>query len=109
MRRDKEAFNYYMKTILARKLFENKDLLNTIEIEAENKLTLDFAHVEDFSLGNLNTLLSLQKIALFNNTKLDIKNTAPNVDKILFETGIYKTLNGFKTNPLLSIKRPSFT
>lgn len=98
-----------MNTIYAEKLFEDKSLLNELNIEPEKHLTLDFSRVHDFNLNNLYTLLDLQKIALFNNVKLQIKNTTPNIDKVLFETGIYKTLNGFTTNPILASKRLSFT
>lgn len=98
-----------MNTIYAEELFEDKNLLTKLNIESENHLTLDFSRVHDFSLNNLYALLDLQKIALFNNVKLQIKNTTPVVDKVLFETGIYKTLNGFTTNPILASKRLSFS
>lgn len=98
-----------MDIIFADKLFEDKKLLNSIHIEEEMSLTLDFKHVENFSLNNMYTLLDLQKLALFNNAKLNIQNTTPEVNKILFETGIYKTLNGYSTNPILSSKRLSFS
>jgi len=98
-----------MNTIYAEELFEDKNLLNKLQIESEKNLTLDFSRVHDFSLNNLYALLDLQKLALFNNVKLHIKNTTPIVDKVLFETGIYKTLNGFSTNPILAAKRLSFS
>lgn len=98
-----------MSIILADKLFENKELLNSIHIGEENSLTLDFKHVEDFNLNNIYALLDLQKVALFNNVTLNIQNTTPAVNKILFETGIYKTLNGYSTNPILASKRLSFS
>ena len=98
-----------MNVILADKLFANKNILNTIHIDEESHLTLDCRHVKDFNLNNLYALLDLQKIALFNNVKLNIKNTTPTVDKVLFETGIYKTLNGFASNPILASKRLNFT
>ena len=98
-----------MNVIFADKLFEDKKLLNSIHIGDENSLTLDFKHVEDFSLNNMYTLLDLQKLALFNNVKLNIKNTTPAVNKILFETGIYKTLGDYSTNPILAAKRLSFS
>lgn len=98
-----------MSIIFADKLFEDKSLLNKLHIDTDKSLTLDFSRVDDFSINNLYTLLDLQKIALFNNAKLNIKNTTPLVDKVLFETGIYKTLNGFSTNPILASKRLSFS
>ena len=98
-----------MNTIFADKLFNDKNLLNSIHIGDENSLTLDFKDVNDFNLNNIYTLLDLQKIALFNNVELNIKNTTPNVDKVLFETGIYKTLKGFSTNPILASKRLNFS
>lgn len=98
-----------MNTIYAKDLFEDKNLLNTLHIDTDNNLTLDFSRVQDFSINNLYALLDLQKIALFNNVKLQIQNTTPSIDKILFETGIYKTLNGFTTNPILASKRLSFS
>ena len=98
-----------MNTIFADKLFKDKNLLNSIHIEEENSLTLDFKNVNDFTLNNIYDLLNLQKIALFNNVELNIKNTTPSVDKVLFETGIYKTLNGFSTNPILASKRLNFS
>lgn len=98
-----------MNTIYAEELFQDKSILNTLHFDGENNLTLDFSRVHDFSLNNLYTLLDIQKLALFNNIKLHLKNTTPSVDKVLFETGIYKTLNGFTTNPILAAKRLSFT
>ena len=98
-----------MNTIFADKLFKDKKLLNSIHIGEENSLTLDFKDVQDFNLNNIYALLDLQKIALFNNVELNIKNTTPSVDKVLFETGIYKTLNGFTTNPILASKRLNFS
>ena len=98
-----------MNTIFADKLFKDKKLLNSIHIGEENSLTLDFKDVQDFNLSNIYALLDLQKIALFNNVELNIKNTTPTVDKVLFETGIYKTLNGFTTNPILASKRLNFS
>lgn len=98
-----------MNTIFADKLFKDKKLLNSIHIGEENSLTLDFKDVQDFNLNNIYALLDLQKIALFNNVELNIKNTTPSVDKVLFETGIYKTLNGFSTNPILASKRLNFS
>lgn len=98
-----------MNTIFADKLFEDKNFINSINIEPENKLTLDFSRVNEFNLNNLFSLLNLQKLALINNAKLDIKNTTPTVEKILFETGIYKTLSGFAKNQVLSEKRLSFS
>ena len=98
-----------MNVILADKLFADKNMLNSIHIGEQNALTLDFKHVKDFNLNNIYALLDLQKIALFNNVELNIQNTTPVVDKVLYETGIYKTLNGFSTNPILASKRLSFS
>ena len=98
-----------MNVILADKLFADKRLLNSIHIGEENALTLDFKYVKDFNLNNIYALLDLHKIALFNNVELNIKNTTPNIDKILYETGIYKTLKGFSTNPILASKRLNFS
>lgn len=98
-----------MDTIFANKLFEDKTLLNSLHIEENKHINLDFSDVQDFNLKSLYTLLDLQKLALFNNAELHITNTTPCVDKVLFETGIYKTLSGFTTNPILSRKRLSFT
>lgn len=97
-----------MNTIFADKLFEDKRILNTLHFEENKQLNLDFRGVKDFSLNNLYTLLDLQKLALINNAKLKIQNTTPLVEKVLFETGIYKTLEGFSTNPILAAKRLSF-
>ena len=98
-----------MDVIFADKLFNDKKLLNSLHIGEEKSLTLDFKHVKDFNLSNIYALLDLQKIALFNNVELNIQNTTPVVDKVLFETGIYKTLKGFSTNPILASKRLNFS
>lgn len=99
----------FMNTIFADKLFQDKNFLNSIDIESEKNLILDFSHVKDFNLKNLYTLLDLQKLALFNDTKLKIKNTTPIIDKVFFETGLYKTFDNFTSNPILNSKRPSFS
>lgn len=98
-----------MNTIFADKLFENKQLLNSLDILNEKNLTLDFAKVKDFTINNLNALLDLQKIAVFNNVRLTIKNTTTQIDKILNETGLYRSLTGKTTNPILSEKRFNFS
>ncbi len=98
-----------MNTIYAKDLFSNENILNNLNFSDNEKITLDFSHINDFNLNDLYALLNLQKLALFNNTKLQIKNTTPNVDKVLFETGIYKTFSGFNTNPILATKRLSFS
>ena len=91
-----------MNTIYAKDLFSNENILNNLNFSDNEKITLDFSHINDFNLNDLYALLNLQKLALFNNTK-------PNVDKVLFETGIYKTFSGFNTNPILATKRLSFS
>jgi len=96
-----------MKTILAHKLFEDKHFLNSIEIDTGKHLTIDFSKVKEFNLNNLHTLMDLQKLALFNDVKLDIKNTTPIIDKFLSETGLYKTFANTTTN--LATKRFNFS
>lgn len=98
-----------MHTIYADKLFKNKDILSSINLDTERPLTIDFKNVSEFNVSYLYTMLDLQKIAIFNGIKLNIKNTSPIIKKILSDTGIYKTLTGLSTNPILINKRLNFS
>ena len=98
-----------MDTIFAYKLFENKDALKSMELGEKKHITIDFSKVNDFNLQNIRTLLNLQKIAVFNDIKLDIKNTTPLIEKELFQTGLYRNLDGFSTNSILASKRFNFS
>lgn len=98
-----------MDTIFAYKLFKDKNSLNNIELEGEKHITVDFSRVKDCNLQNIQTLLNLQKIAIFNDVKLDIKNTTPLVEKMLYQTGLYKTWDSLATNPIIVSKRLNFS
>jgi len=59
---------------------------------ANNEISLDFSNVESICLKDVESLLNLQKIAVFNEIKINVENMAPNITKIFEQTGLYKLI-----------------
>jgi len=59
---------------------------------ANNEISLDFSNVENICLKDVESLLNLQKIAVFNEIKINVENMAPNITKIFEQTGLYKLI-----------------
>ena len=60
---------------------------------ANNEISLDFSDVENICLRDIESLLNLQKIAVFNEIKIRVENMAPDLTKIFEQTGLYKLIN----------------
>ena len=59
---------------------------------APDEVELDFSNVEEICLHDIERLLDLQKIAVFNEIKLRVKNMEPAIARIFEQTGLYKIL-----------------
>lgn len=60
---------------------------------ADNELKLDFSKVDNICLNDIERLLDLQKIAVFNGVKLTVENMQPQVSRLFEQTGLYKLLS----------------
>lgn len=96
-----------METIKASELFVNKDVLKNATFGLGKSIDLDFSNVSDIDISNVETLLDIQKIAIFNDNKILMSNLSQNVYEILSQTGLYQTMH-HATNPIKVNKRLSF-
>ncbi len=71
----------------------------------ENEMELDFSNVEEIRLEDIESLLTLQKLAVFNEMKISIQNMKPAVVKIFEQTGLYKMINTLGTPVKLNIRK----
>lgn len=71
----------------------------------ENEIELDFSNVEEIRLEDIESLLTLQKLAVFNEMKISIQNMKPAVVKIFEQTGLYKMINTLGTPVKLNIRK----
>ena len=71
---------------------------------ADNESKLDFSKGEDICLTDIERLLDLQKVAVFNGIKLSVENMQPQISRIFEQTGLYKLLS-FGNNTLHSIRK----
>lgn len=85
-----------MQKIYIDNLLNKKNFIRNITIEAENELELDFSNVHEIRMRDIEKLIDLQKLAIFNQIKIKIDNLTPDISKILEQTGLYKTLNTFE-------------
>ena len=59
---------------------------------ANNEVSLDFSNVDDICLKDIESLLDLQKIAIFNEIKIRVENMTPHIAKVFEQTGLYKLI-----------------
>lgn len=59
---------------------------------ANNEVLLDFSNVEDIRLKDIESLLDLQKIAVFNEIKISVENMRPHIAMLFEQTGLYKLI-----------------
>ena len=90
----------YINNILNKNKFE----LGFIQ-DSENELELDFANVEEIRLEDIEKLLDIQKIAVFNEMKIKVENMQPNISRIFEQTGLYKMLNTFGSSTNVKINK----
>lgn len=59
---------------------------------ADNEVKLDFSNVDEIGLKDIESLLDLQKMAVFNEIKISVENMKPNISRLFEQTGLYKML-----------------
>ena len=59
---------------------------------ADSDVSLDFSNVEEISLKDIERLLDLQKIAVFNELRIHVENMRPHISRIFEQTGLYRLL-----------------
>lgn len=74
-------------------LFKEKNGLKKLTIDANEKLELDFSNIKEIRLPDIQKLLALHKLAIFNDLSLQVAHIAPPILLLLEQTGLYKTLN----------------
>ena len=57
------------------------------------ELALDFSDVDEIRLNDVERLVALQKMAVFNEVRISAQNMKPSVSKIFEQTGLDKMLN----------------
>ncbi len=71
----------------------------------ENELELDFSNVDEIKMDDIEKLIMLQKLAVFNEAKIRVENMKPAILRIFEQTGLYKMMNSLNTTPVLKIKK----
>lgn len=71
---------------------------------ADNELKLDFTNVDDICLNDIERLLDLQKMAVFNEVKISVENMKPHISRLFEQTGLYKLLT-FGNSSCLKIRK----
>lgn len=88
-----EAAINVMKKICINNLLNRKDSLKIFGQLEEKELELDFSNVDEIRFEDIQQLLQLQKIAVFNEIRIKAENMQPHISKIFEQTGMYKILN----------------
>lgn len=86
-------------------LFKEKNGLKKLSIEANEKLELDFSNIKEIRLPDIQKLLALHKLAIFNGLNLQVAHIAPPIQLLLEQTGLYKTLNTMNIGTQKAIKK----
>lgn len=71
----------------------------------ENELELDFSNVDEIRLQDIESLLTLQKLAVFNEMKIRVQNMQPAITRVFEQTGLYKMMNTLGTPVKLKIRK----
>lgn len=80
-----------MQKIYIDKLLHNKNFIKSFNSEPNGLVALDFSNVTEIRLGDIQRLLDLQKMAIYNEFAVKLENLEPNISKVLEQTGLYKT------------------
>lgn len=94
-----------MQTIHIDKLLENRNSIHGLLFDNEEQVELDFSNVEEIRFSDIQKLLDIQKLAVFNDLSLRIAHLEPSIRQILEQTGLYKTLNSFSIKEGRSIPK----
>ena len=71
---------------------------------AVNEVELDFSNVDEICMRDIEKLLYLQRIAVFNEIKIHVQNMKPNISRIFEQTGLYKLLT-FKNTGIVTTRK----
>ena len=71
----------------------------------DDEIELDFSNVEEIRLNDIESLLNLQRFAVFNELKLHVENMKPHITKLFEQTGLYKLLTFGNTIDVKITKR----
>jgi len=82
-----------MQKIYINSLLENKNLIRNFMVEPNGQIALDFSNVREIRMKDIQKLMDIQKLAIFNSIEIRIENLEPDICKILEQTGLYKTFN----------------
>lgn len=69
------------------------------------ELELNFANVNELKLSDIEEIVTLQKLAVFNDSKISVKNMTPTVSRVFEQTGLYKMMNNFASNNMKNIRK----
>ncbi len=94
-----------MQKLYIRNVLNKKNFIAAFLEESEDELELDFSNVEEIRLEDIEKLLDLQKIAVFNEIKIKVENMKPNISRIFEQTGLYKMLNTLQSAPCGKINK----
>ena len=71
---------------------------------AVNEVELDFSNVDEICMRDIEKLLYLQRIAVFNEIKIHVENMKPNISRLFEQTGLYKLLT-FGNPDMVTIRK----
>lgn len=80
-----------MQKIYIHSWLEKKSPVGFLQ-NANSEVELDFSNVDEICLKDIEKLLDLQKIAVFNEMKIKVENMKPNISRIFEQTGLYRML-----------------
>ena len=86
-------------------LFKEKNALRKTTIDTNEELELDFSNIKELRLPEIQKLLALHKLAIFNELHLQVAHIAPSIQLLLEQTGLYKTLNTMNLSCSRNIKK----
>ena len=84
---------------------ENQDQSLSYISDSIKELELDFSDVDEIRLNDVERLLDLQKLAVFNEVKIKTQNLKPSVSKIFEHTGLDKMLNALSHTRKQNIRK----
>ena len=94
-----------MQKIYINKLLENKNLIRNFMVEPNGQIALDFSNVREIRMKDIQKLMDIQKLAIFNSIDIKIENLEPDICKVLEQTGLYKTFNAVSSREKIKIPK----
>ena len=94
-----------MQKIYISKIFNKTKFEPTFVFDSGSELELDFSNVDEIRLEDIDKLLDIQKMAVFNEMKIKVENMQPNITKLFEQTGLYKMLGSFGASANVKINK----